>query len=672
MDFNQLLQRDLDDHRIAHELVPYILKPQLNGPAFFPPILAALLPFENRRPRNSMPAPVHKVDDVDPEYPDAKWETWTSEDIFRFQLLSGDPLGTGILRWNDERAKLVIMDGQHRAMALLAIHRTITNSWASAASSSERYRAFYEARVRELWEIAEAQGYAGQIEHLEFPVTICHFPDEVGPDRNPHSAARKLFVDVNKEAKPPSESRLILLSDIRLDHVLARELLNRLRDDKGTTLPLYAVEYDNPETKASTPRRWSAVTNLEILLRSVDVCCFGPEDLVTRVDSSTVVKGKPNRRAKSSYFRSQMRLQDVLEASIPDGPRVIDRQELGLELFPVYNKDARTTLLDRFMALWGNGLLRLFSEILPYKAHVDAVRSINEGWGPSPNVASDLAREALFEGVGMFWTLEQGHEYWRELVKKSRQLQIAAPAQTDVSRAWDFVDQAKREEFEKQRAKSYLDGTTTEHITASKQFYGVAITYAAQVGLALTWATLRHANPGADPNSIVAAMISGINRALETGPVASRNRRLIFRKEEKDPFNLLPKLDAPFASFFRAFWLELVLEKDNRAELASAGIDLDSAEALLARARRYYLRAIADEYARSYAQTEPLWTKAQCADKGTELAVGALARAYHKWFGHVTDDARDMLTGLLTEEAAPSDEGDTQATDDVGAADEPT
>src|ERR1700722_10891748 len=38
MDFGQLLQRDLDDHRIATDLVPYVLRPEPNGPAFFPPI----------------------------------------------------------------------------------------------------------------------------------------------------------------------------------------------------------------------------------------------------------------------------------------------------------------------------------------------------------------------------------------------------------------------------------------------------------------------------------------------------------------------------------------------------------------------------------------------------------------------------------------------------------
>src|SRR5271166_6391446 len=50
LDFNQLLQRDLDDHRVAVSLVPYLLKPDLAGPAFFPPIVAIALPFAGQHP----------------------------------------------------------------------------------------------------------------------------------------------------------------------------------------------------------------------------------------------------------------------------------------------------------------------------------------------------------------------------------------------------------------------------------------------------------------------------------------------------------------------------------------------------------------------------------------------------------------------------------------------
>src|SRR5437016_2890473 len=55
MDFDELLQRDLDDHRVATELVPYLLRGADTGPAFFPPILAVLLPFEPSGEASSFP-----------------------------------------------------------------------------------------------------------------------------------------------------------------------------------------------------------------------------------------------------------------------------------------------------------------------------------------------------------------------------------------------------------------------------------------------------------------------------------------------------------------------------------------------------------------------------------------------------------------------------------------
>lgn len=50
LDFNQLLQRDLDDHRVAVSLVPYLINNDWTGPAFFPPIVAVALPFTNQKP----------------------------------------------------------------------------------------------------------------------------------------------------------------------------------------------------------------------------------------------------------------------------------------------------------------------------------------------------------------------------------------------------------------------------------------------------------------------------------------------------------------------------------------------------------------------------------------------------------------------------------------------
>lgn len=666
MDFNQLLQRDLDDHRIAHELVPYILKPQDTGPAFFPPILAALLPFENLLPKEELPPKEKFFQQSDPNFANSTWNISKVGNVFSLQELcypdgKVDPKGTAILKWNDELAKLVIMDGQHRAMALLAIYRTVNNAWRSSGAASERYSTFYEVKINKILRELKDNNQESVVGTLEFPVTICMFPEYVGPGRNPHQAARKLFVDVNKEAKPPSESRLILLSDTRLDHILAREILNRLRsDNESNNMPLYAVEYDNPNSKRSTPRRWNAITNLEIILRAIDYCCFGPEDIVSEINKLTRVIGQPNKIAKSSYFRTQMRLQDFLSSTFEDGPRSLDRQKIGIDYFPIYNHEARKALLDKFYLSWGNGLVKLFSDIEPYKAHVKAVKEVLQGW-LGGSVSGDLAKEALFEGVGMFWTLEEGYKHWKEQVRKSEDDSI--PAETEVCHAWKIVDEVKRKEFEKLRCRNYLGRGDDKSVFALNNFYSQTITYAAQVGLALTWAMLRKHNPEVDSNKILDSMIVAINRSLTSGPVSSRDRKLIFSKEEKNPLNLLTKLDAPFAAYFRVFWLELIMVKDNHETLINAGVDIDSLGDFLRKGRRFYANKIVE-------QNLPLYkddglTKSQVLKMAQERTTKDLARAYKHWFGFSEKNAQDMFDELLeSDDDLEYDSGGSEYEDD--------
>ncbi len=173
MDFNQLLQRDLDDYRVATELVDYLLKPKFDGPAFYTPILAAVLPFEGANPVDSYP-------EVSGEniYKDADSNPWLQTqygDAFRVLRLA-DENGTqhkiklGRLEFNPHRIKLAVIDGQHRVMALLAIRRTVDQNWETTKGNP--YRFFYEKRIKELLKSNQVD-----LKAIEFPVCICWFPD---------------------------------------------------------------------------------------------------------------------------------------------------------------------------------------------------------------------------------------------------------------------------------------------------------------------------------------------------------------------------------------------------------------------------------------------------------------------------------------------------------------
>jgi hypothetical protein len=656
MDFGQLLQRDLDDHRIATDLVPYVLRPELNGPAFFPPIVTVLLPFSGRRPADDFPEGASTIADSDLEYQGAHFNTQTYGDSFRFQSVCdsagrNDPLGQGLLRWNEARSKLVIVDGQHRAMALLAIDRTEKGTWAE--TSGERYKPFYEKRVKELLKQAEDEGRPVNLSAIEFPVTICWFPEYTGPGKNPHKAARKVFVDVNQNAKKPSESRLILLSDTELDNMFARNLLSRVRDRESTIdLPLYAIEYDNPE-QTTTPTRWSVLTNLEILRAMVQKTVFGPVEQIQSVDSLIAApRGRQNESKMSARMAEQLDLLSFLPSVIKDGPRSIERSSLTRLHFPVYDVNAQKQLIDRFYDKWGSGMLLFLSKLEPYRAHVQALKGIKEGWLSGGSSTGELAIEALFEGVGMYWTLRDGHLLWRDKVRLAWEAAKpdSAPTQPEVSKAWELIEVLKRDEFRKERSRLYLGAVDEASVELSLFVYTALNTYAAQVGLVMTWATIRKLHPDLDHTLIAEAMIKAINRTLTTGPVKSRDRKAFFAKDLPDrdkAFNKLPKMDTHFSSYFRYFWLELMLEPGNHEELVQSGLDVAELLKNLRTARWLYLEALAINAANSLKESRPELDKKQREAEGRVITAKSMARAFAYWFGRPTGSTEQELLNDL-------------------------
>jgi hypothetical protein len=273
---------------------------------------------------------------------------------------------------------MVILDGQHRAMSLLAIQRTVTNSWNTVAKGA-RYQPFYEHHVKSWLKKAEAEGKTIDLTKIELPVTICWFPESPGDATKPkpHLAARKLFVDVNNNAKPPSEARLVLLSDTQLDNIFARELLNRLRRDSywQDSFPLYGVEYDNPDKSSTSPRRWSVITSLDIIKDAVVRTVFGPQRIIN--DPAASLQGGPPHRDMDIRMRDQLSVSSLFPREFQDGERTLICENLGNLVFPLNNSENTKKLLDKFYDTWGKGILYLLSGVEPYKMHLQGKRCAN-------------------------------------------------------------------------------------------------------------------------------------------------------------------------------------------------------------------------------------------------------------------------------------------------------
>jgi hypothetical protein len=649
LDFNQLLQRDLDDHRVAVSLVPYLIEKDSTGPAFFPPIVAVVLPFSGQKPS--------EFPEFDAAAPtEADGLPWTQQDagqhlrVRRLVTDAGDPhpVPLGQLWWNSEFCRIVVIDGQHRAMALLAIDRTERNSWLSGTGA--RYRYFYEAKVKDLLKDKK-------ISDIEVPVTLLWFPNLFGAGKQPHKAARKLFVDVNKEARTPSESRLILLSDGELINILTRATLTQLRKSDDY-FPLYCVEYDNPGTKTTQSARWSAVTNIHAIKEMVNRAVFGPSKYVNDVDIA--IGSREPEELKNHFMREQLNVKLIFKPAIIDGDVSFSRDDLGNKNFP---ESAISKITEQYQKTWGDALLVLLSKIEPWSAHARALAKLKEAWLADDAIAT-LAVEALFSGVGMYWTLRDSATHWQDEPPETRS------PKPDVVKAWETIS-AKQGEFEKLRAVELLGSEGKQE--EAKQVYDAVNTHACQLGIALTLATVFRKACGKNVGVVDLAnkLAAGINKWMQSKTTGDYDRRLVLAKRRDDfpkhPLNIVTNMDTPRAIQFRYFWLEIIATPESLAEIGKA-VNAESLKTLRDAARRSYVNYVAGEKSRALKTSHPQLTEKERKQQGLDGAKKELRQALMKWFGikaSEIDTWFESTAGATSTEAIDetqdqeSDEGET-------------
>lgn len=660
LDFNQLLQRDLDDHRVSEKLVPYLLERKAVdvGPSFFPPIMAVLLPFGAANlPSDHFPAVDFDGVVNDPELGTPFRETRFGS-AYRVQRLveangSFHRIRLGRLHWNNEQAKLVVIDGQHRAMALLAVNRTVNGTWEQ--SGGGMYRHFYEARVKELLK----DSFNLKLDAIEVPVTVCWFPELSGTAKDPHKAARKLFVDVNKEARAPSQSRLTLLSDTELVNIFTRSLLNRLRQP-SPQLPLYAVEYDNPEQdkEAAKVMKWTVMTNLFLLKYAVQRCVFGPKEMIVSMTSALSQSGRPNVTKEDMHMREQLDTKGLFHHAIEDGERTIEHNQIGNKNFP----HAQVQLIiDRFMERWGEAILTILGGLSPYAAHAQSLTILRDTWATG-DAESRLAKDALFEGVGLYWTIADSFDAWDSRRADARATKTPEPARTDIVRVWEAMGE-KKKKFDQLRAKEYLglkkdlpeSETESNSPLLSKlgTFYRHANTNACQLGAILAFAGVYHRarKEGATHLGVATALVHAWNTALSSGRTKSESRHLVLAPDPaiEKPLNRLPKLDTPFATHFRYFWLQLLTLEVARAVLTQH-VELDALDQMINEARSHYAQFLVAEQEKAERAADPDASKKDVwQERARKMISKELSESLAHWFELKAEDARKVADAAVHE-----------------------
>lgn len=361
--FDEIMQRDIDDSRVSLDLIPYLLDHSNSGMVkLFPPIVVVVLPLQpvSRKPAthyaeiSSTSEPLHGHDDHE-------WRVTTAGSLGKeqFQLRelirpdkTVDPAHS-VLRLGQGNCALAIVDGQHRAMALLALYRNLTGGWSDAkrAVYQQYYRVWPEDKIRSF-----------DLDELQMPMIVCTFPQldtNYAGSMDVIRAARRVFLDLNKNAKKVSDSRNKLLDDQDIVSHCLRAVLARIKAydaHSPTPLRIWNVELDQAKDRAviSSPVALTGVSHLYYIgehllfysVRTVDV--GARKAFLAR-----------SRRLTDGY--SRLGLSDELTSK-----EQVDNNRTN------YTDKVAEAIEGKWIEHYGKPLERIFANFHPFAAHCSA------------------------------------------------------------------------------------------------------------------------------------------------------------------------------------------------------------------------------------------------------------------------------------------------------------
>ena len=414
LEFDEIMQRDLDDYRITTELIPYLLDTSSqNIFKLFPPIVISLLPYDNRN--NQILTRYPTIEDIttneteglrhlmhdnlygeDVSYRIVRSGSYSDQnEIFAaswpVQIKTND---TSSLKINTDKSKLVIVDGQHRAMALLAIYRTLYDKWGEGRSAP------YEKYYSELWPKGKLQGLFGQQNtsyEISVPCTICLFPgaseDGLDGDATTVSASRSIFLVLNKNARQVTSQRLTLLDDDNILSFFMREsILKPIKtlNDNGSSIRIYNVLLDETKDKVK-------ITS--------DICITSVNNLYTMLINLLLAKNSENNSISDRRDGRLGKREDLLQFQC--------HRRLGTDASPAlrevrrsgFTQDQAVQLNTYFNDIYGSYIVKLFDKFAPFKWLSESTKEAYEEL--SLDRTKEIVRDLLFGNQGQYQIIER-------------------------------------------------------------------------------------------------------------------------------------------------------------------------------------------------------------------------------------------------------------------------
>jgi hypothetical protein len=397
LDFDEIMQRDIDDARVSLELIPYLLDTSTSGQIkLFPPIVAVAMP---RKPTSRTPENLyHKVEystQASEEHKGITEKRITAgqigEEQFEFfQLYQGDKaLDDGAeLRLSSSNSTLAIVDGQHRAMALLALFRNLSGGWSDSRVSP--YEDYYK-----VWPEKLIKNY--NLSELQLPLLICTFPQldsETTAGTDVIKAARRVFLTLNKTAKRVSDSRNKLLNDQDIVADLLRTTLSHvkslgLRDD--TALRLWNVELDQEGDRVRIVSD-AAFSGVSHLYHMIDNLMMAPQP-ARKIEARGKI-GAPRKRLDQAYDR--LNLKDELT-----------QEQRDLNSKTNYSEDFAKHFRKKWEDLYIPIIDKIFAKFQPFSAFSLAGINIEHQLIARRDT---VLSKMLFDGQSTARTFEEFHD----------------------------------------------------------------------------------------------------------------------------------------------------------------------------------------------------------------------------------------------------------------------
>ncbi len=426
LEFDEIMQRDIDDSRVSAELIPYLLdEASRDLVKLFPPIIVMLLPTHADR---NHPAPLYPacfagvVKKETPTGDHGLHVTRAGEvghEVFQFEqpISDGQILSHDLARFkiNTYRSRLVIVDGQHRAMALLAIYRNLLDQW------SDEKRAPYKEYYSQ-WTPNYIRRF--NLKEIELPVMFCTVPalaDGYSGDFDLRKAARAIFLTLNKTARAVSTSRNILLDDNDLISVFLRRSLSAVKNRdarSASSFRIWNVELDQfrDKLRVQSPMALTGVSHLYYIIEHL------------MMDNGNVTGAS----ARAGSFQARTKLHNCLDRL--DGRNILGSEVADSIRRDHFTVDASGKLGAEFDARYGRYLIEAFENFSPFAAHNRAAINLEKR---IENYQDRQLRPILFEGQGISRVFEAHRDGLR---KKLSRLPDEGGFKTDVPQIEAIAD----------------------------------------------------------------------------------------------------------------------------------------------------------------------------------------------------------------------------------------